>query len=65
VLEQHTPPFVLVNRQYEALQFSGDTGKYLSQPSGAPAANVVEMAPGGLKLELRLPDSHLPALPPA
>jgi two-component system CheB/CheR fusion protein len=53
VLEHHALPFVLVNRQNHPLLFSGDTGKYLSQPSGAPTSNVVDMARRGLKLELR------------
>jgi two-component system CheB/CheR fusion protein len=44
ILEDYSPPCVLINEKYEILYFSGDTDKYLMPPVGEPNFNILEMA---------------------
>lgn len=53
VLEQFTPPHVVVNAEGEVVYYSPRTGKYLEPPAGAPNRNLLAMARKGLRLELR------------
>ena len=52
-LAKYAPPAVLVNRQFEILQFRGETGAYLAPAPGAPSSNVLKMAREGLLVGLR------------
>src|SRR5262249_18378494 len=53
VLGRYAPPSVLVNLNFEVLQFRGRTSRYLEIPQGEPTANLLKMAREGLFLELR------------
>jgi len=53
LLERFTPPYVVVTREGEVVTFSGNTGKYLEAPAGAPTRNLVTMARKTLRLDLR------------
>jgi two-component system CheB/CheR fusion protein len=53
LLDRYTPAWVVINARAEALHFSARTGKYLEPATGAPSADVVEMARPGLRLDLR------------
>jgi two-component system, chemotaxis family, CheB/CheR fusion protein len=44
---------VVVTAQGEVLHSSGRTGKYIELPAGAVDTNILNMAPSGLRLELR------------
>ncbi len=47
------PASVLVNAEYEILQFRGDTGEYLQFPTGKATFNLLKVARAGLISELR------------
>ncbi len=53
LLEQHTPPCVIVNEQGDILYLHGRTGKYLEPAPGKAQMNVIEMAREGLRQDLR------------
>jgi two-component system, chemotaxis family, CheB/CheR fusion protein len=53
VLGQYSPVGVLVNDNFDVLQFRGQTGRYLNPPTGEASFNVLKMAREGLFLELR------------
>jgi two-component system, chemotaxis family, CheB/CheR fusion protein len=53
VLEQYAPPTVVVNERGETVYFSGATGRYLEQPSGAPTVSLLNLARRDLRLALR------------
>ena len=53
LLEQYSPPCVIVNDKGDILYFHGKTGKYLEPASGKASLNIAEMARKGLTLELR------------
>ena len=53
ILERFAPPFVVVNEEGEALHFSAGTGKYLQAPPGPPNRDILAMARGELRAELR------------
>ena len=53
VLGKYTPPGVVVNGDFDILQFRGHTGPYLEPASGAASLNLLKMARDGLLLELR------------
>ena len=53
LLDQFTPPWVLINADGECLYFSNRTGKYLEPAAGFPSSNIVDMARTGLRLDLR------------
>ena len=53
VLREYAPAGVLVNDDFDILQFRGQTGDYLAPPPGEPSHNLLNMAREGLLLELR------------
>jgi two-component system, chemotaxis family, CheB/CheR fusion protein len=53
LLSKYTPPGVIVNEQYDIVQFRGSTGAYLEPASGKASLNVLKMAREGLSFELR------------
>ena len=53
LLDRYAPAWVVINARAEALHFSARTGKYLEPATGAPSADVIEMARPGLRLDLR------------
>jgi two-component system CheB/CheR fusion protein len=52
-LNRFAPTSVLVNSGLQALQFRGDTGRYLKPPTGQASLNILKMAREGLMLPLR------------
>ncbi len=53
LLGRYSPPSVLVDENFDILQFRGHTSRYLEAPSGEPTTNVLKMAREGLFLDLR------------
>lgn len=53
VLSKYSPAGVVVNEQFDIVQFRGSTGAYLEPSPGKPTFKVVEMARKGLHFELR------------
>ncbi|MEC4850712.1 MAG: PAS domain-containing protein, partial [Jaaginema sp. PMC 1079.18] len=53
LLQEYTPPCVIVNKQYEVVYFFGRTGKYLEPSQGIPSNNIIDLARRGLRLYLR------------
>src|SRR5271157_3370110 len=53
VLNEYAPAGVLVNDDFDILQFRGQTGDYLAPPPGEPSHNLLKMAREGLVLPLR------------
>lgn len=53
LLGRFSPPGVLVNENFEILQFRGRTSDFLETPPGEPTTNLLKMARDGLFLELR------------
>jgi two-component system CheB/CheR fusion protein len=52
LLGNYAPPSVIIDKNNDALYFSGNTGKYLEPPVGEAVLNILEMAKRGLKPEL-------------
>jgi two-component system, chemotaxis family, CheB/CheR fusion protein len=50
---RYLPPGVLINAEYEVVQFRGDTGLYLTPAPGKASLNVLKMAREGLLVSLR------------
>jgi two-component system CheB/CheR fusion protein len=53
LLGRYAPPGVLVDENFEILQFRGRTSAFLEPPPGDPTNSVLKMAREGLFLELR------------
>ena len=53
LLSKFTPPGVIVNEQFDIVQFRGSTGDYLEPSPGKASLNVLKMAREGLSFELR------------
>ena len=53
VVGRDVPPGVLVNQDFEILQFRAETGAYLQPPPGEPTLGLLKMAREGLFTELR------------
>ena len=53
VLNQYAPAGVLVNDDFDILQYRGQTGDYLAPPPGEPSHNLLNLAREGLMLPLR------------
>mgnify|MGYP000910477914 CR=1 FL=1 len=53
VLAHYSPPGVVVNRQFDVLQFRGRTAPYLEHPHGEASLNLLKMVREGLMLDLR------------
>lgn len=53
ILNRYSPAAVVINGQFEVLQFRGRTGTYLEHPPGAASLNLLKMAREGLAMDLR------------
>ena len=53
LLSKYTPAGVVVNEQFDIVQFRGSTGQYLEPSPGKPSLNVLKMAKEGLAFEIR------------
>ncbi len=53
VLSKYTPAGVIVNENYDIIQFRGITENWLTSPAGTPSANLMKMAREGLSFEIR------------
>lgn len=53
IAERYAPAYVVVDEEYEALHFSGRTGRYLDPTSGAASLNLVALVHRDLRLDLR------------
>jgi len=53
LLARHVPPSVLIGANLDVLQFRGDTGLFLTPPSGKASFNILKMAREGLPVALR------------
>lgn len=53
LLSKYTPVGVVVNEQFDIVQFRGFTGEYLEPSPGRPSLNVLKMAKEGLAFEIR------------
>jgi two-component system CheB/CheR fusion protein len=53
LLERYGPAGVVVDANFDIVQFRGHTGPYLESPTGEPSFNVLKMARGGLLHPLR------------
>ncbi len=53
LLSKYTPPGVIVNDQYDIVQFRSFTGNYLEPSPGKASLNVLKMAKEGLAFEIR------------
>lgn len=52
LLDNYAPPSVIIDKNNNALYFSGNTGLYLEPPNGEANLNILEMAKRGLKSDL-------------
>lgn len=52
-INQFAPPAVLVDAEFQILQFRGATGAYLEPPTGKASFDLLKMARAGLMLPLR------------
>jgi len=52
LLENYSPPCVIVNGNFDILYFSGNTDKYLSTPKGEPNFNILNMAKGSIRYKI-------------
>ena len=52
VLENYSPPSVVINRNLEILYFVGDPSKYLTSHTGDPSFNILDQARDELKYQL-------------
>lgn len=52
-LNRYAPTGVLIDAEFQVLQFRGDTSPYLKPPSGQASFSVLKMAHDGLMLPLR------------
>ena len=53
ILDHYAPPFVIINEKRGILYFSGKTSGYLEPAPGRASLDIIEMARGELKLELK------------
>jgi two-component system, chemotaxis family, CheB/CheR fusion protein len=53
ILEDFSPPCVIINEKSEILYVQGGTGKYLEAARGQASHNILEMAREGLRYEMR------------
>ncbi len=52
LLSQYAPPSVIIDKNNDALYFSGSTGQFLEPAQGEASLNILEMAKKGLKSDL-------------
>ena len=55
---QYLPPGVLINDDFDILQFRGQTGPFLAPASGEPSHNLLRMAREGLFMAVREAVTH-------
>lgn len=53
VLDKHAPAHVVITHDGEVLHFSSNTGRYLEMPRGAPNREILELARGEFRADLR------------
>jgi len=53
VLEEYAPPCAVINDRGDILYVAGRTGRYLQGPVGVPTNNLLDLAQGTLRIELR------------
>lgn len=53
LLSKYAPVGVIINEQFDILQFRGITADYLESPSGKATHNILKMAREGISFELR------------
>jgi two-component system CheB/CheR fusion protein len=53
LLDRYTPPAVVIDRRFKVLYFHGATSIFLSQPSGEPTSNLLNMCGDGLRAAVR------------
>jgi two-component system, chemotaxis family, CheB/CheR fusion protein len=53
IQERYAPPSVVINEDFQIVQFIGQTGFYLEPASGAASYGLLQMAQGALKYALR------------
>jgi two-component system CheB/CheR fusion protein len=53
MLENFSPPHVVVNREGDIVHYSARTGKYLEPGAGMPSRQLLALARPGLRLDLR------------
>jgi two-component system CheB/CheR fusion protein len=54
ILRDYSLPCVLVDEDFNVVYFNGDMSKYLSQPSGKPTTNILQMARPEIHFKLNL-----------
>ncbi len=54
ILRDYSLPCVLVDQNFDIVYFNGDTSRYLSQPSGKPTTNIIQMARPEIHFKLNL-----------
>lgn len=52
-LTRYSPPGVILNDEFEVLQFRGHTGPYLEHAPGKPTVNILNLVKEGMVFELR------------
>ena len=52
LLDNYAPPSVIIDKNNDALFFSGNTGQFLEPPMGEARLNIIDMAKKGLRHEL-------------
>jgi two-component system, chemotaxis family, CheB/CheR fusion protein len=53
ILDEYAPPGVLIDRNYDILQFFGQTDRFLKTPKGKASFNILKMAREGLAPKMR------------
>jgi two-component system, chemotaxis family, CheB/CheR fusion protein len=53
ILSKYSPPGVIINEQFDIVQFRGSTGRWLEPAPGRASLNLLKMAKEGLSFELR------------
>ena len=52
LLDNYAPPSVIIDKNNDALYFSGNTSQYLEPPVGEASLNILELAKKGLRADL-------------
>ena len=53
IMERYAPPSVLLDQQFQVVQFNGQTGPYLEPSPGEPSFDILKLAREGLSHGLR------------
>ena len=54
ILSHYSPPGIVVNKQFDVIQFIGNTGPYLEPTPGSASLNVIKLVHPDLTAELRV-----------